>query len=152
TKLQEYSKDSSAVAPQLERDASVTNMVGFEANLKQNQAAIRETQQKIAKLEQQLAGTSDRVKTLDHVSDPALLLQQQNTTLLNLELQRSQLLTKYDPEYPLVKDVEKQIEQTKAAIAEAQKTPVRDSTTDHDPTYELIREDLAKAHSQLAAL
>ena len=151
-KLQEYSEDSTAVSPQLERDASVTNMVAFEANLKQNQAAIKETEQKIQKLEQQLATTSDRVKTLDRVSDAALLLQQHNTTLLNLELQRSQLLTKYDPDYPLVKDVEKQIEQTKQAISVAQQSPIRDTTTDHDQTYELIRQDLAKAQSQLAAL
>jgi uncharacterized protein involved in exopolysaccharide biosynthesis len=72
--------------------------------------------------------------------------------LLNLELQRSQLLTKYDPEYPLVKDVERQIEQTKQAISVAQQSPIRDTTTDHDETYELIRQDLAKAQSQLAAL
>ena len=127
-------------------------MVTFEANLKQNQAAIKETEQKIQKLEQQLTATSDRVKTLDRVSDAALLLQQHNTTLLNLELQRSQLLTKYDHlDYPLVKDVEKQIEQTKQAISVAQQSPIRDTTTDHDQTYELIRQDLAKAQSQLAA-
>jgi uncharacterized protein involved in exopolysaccharide biosynthesis len=152
SRLQTYSSDSTAVSPQLERDASVTNMVNFEANLKQNQAAIKETEEKIAKLQLQLASTPDRLKTLDHVSDPVLLLQQQNTTLLNLELQHSDLLTKYDPDYPLVKDVEKQIQQTKEAIAEAERMPVRDVTTDHDPTYELLREDMAKAQEQLAAL
>jgi uncharacterized protein involved in exopolysaccharide biosynthesis len=151
-RLQEYSEDSSAVSPQLERDASVQNMVNFDANLKQTQAAIKETTEKIRKLDQQLASTPDRVKTLDHVSDPILLLQQDNTTLLNLELQRSDLLTKYDPEYPLVKNVDRQIAQAKAALDHHQQTPVRDTTTDHDPTYELIREDLAKAQELLAAL
>jgi uncharacterized protein involved in exopolysaccharide biosynthesis len=152
TRLQEYSKDASAASPQLERDGAVQNMVNFDANLKQTQAAIKESQERIQKLEQQLASTSDRVKTLDHVSDPVLLLQQDNTTLLNLELQRSDLLTRYDPEYPLVKNVERQIAEAKAAVEHDQQTPVRDTTTDHDPTYELIREDLAKAKEQLAAL
>jgi uncharacterized protein involved in exopolysaccharide biosynthesis len=151
-RLQDYSQKVAVVAPQLERDASVQNMVNFEDNLKQNQVAIKETEEKIEKLQHQLQATSDRVKTMDHVADPALLLQQQNTTLLNLELQRSQLLTKYDPEYPLVKDVDKQISQTKEAIEIAEKNPVRDTTTDHDPTYELLREDLAKAQEQLAGL
>jgi uncharacterized protein involved in exopolysaccharide biosynthesis len=151
-KLASYSRDKNAVSPQLERDYSVQNVANFTATLRQTQASIKETQERIQHLEGQLKSASDRVTTLDHVADPWMLLQQQNTTLLNLELQHTQMLTKYDPSYPAVRDLEKQIEQTKQAIAEAQKNPVHDTTTDHDPTYELIREDLAKSKAQLASL
>ena len=151
-KLASFSRDTQAVAPQLERDYSVQNIAGFTATLRQTQASIRETEERIHHLEAQLSTSSDRVTTLDHVSDPWMLLEQQNTTLLNLELQHSQMLTKFDPSYPAVKDLETQIAQTKEAIAQAEKSPVHDTTTDHDPTYELIREDLAKSRAQLASL
>jgi uncharacterized protein involved in exopolysaccharide biosynthesis len=152
TKLADFSKNTQAVSPALERDYSVQNIANLTATMRQTQANIKQTQERIDHLQAQLGKASDRMMTLDHVSDPVLLLQQQNTTLLNLELQRTDLLTKFDPSYPLVKDVETQIAQAKAAIEQTQKTPVRDTTTDHDPTYELIREDLAKSQAELAAL
>lgn len=151
-KLASYSKETQAVSPALERDYSVQNIANLTATLRQTQAGIKETDERIAHLKNQLNGAPDRIVTLDHVSDPWMLLQQQNTTLLNLELQRTDLLTKFDPSYPLVKDVDIQIAQTKAAIAQAEKSPVHDTTTDHDPTFELIREDLAKSQAQLASL
>ncbi len=151
-KLASYSRDTQAVAPQLERDYSVQHIADLTGTLRKTQASIKETESKIQQLQSQLKAASDRMLTIDHVADPWMLLEQQNTTLLNLELQHTQMLTKFDPSYPAVRDLETQIEQTKEAIAQAQKSPVRDTTTDHDPTYELIREDLAKSREELASL
>jgi uncharacterized protein involved in exopolysaccharide biosynthesis len=151
-KLASYSKETQTVSPALERDYSVQNIANLTATLRQTQAGIKENEERLAHLQAQLSKAPDRLVTLDHVSDSWMLLQQQNTTLLNLELQRTDLLTKFDPNYPLVKDVDTQIAQTKAAIAQAEKSPVHDTTTDHDPTFELIRQDVAKTQAQLASL
>jgi uncharacterized protein involved in exopolysaccharide biosynthesis len=45
-----------------------------------------------------------------------------------------------------------QIASTKAAIAEAERAPVREETTDTNPTYRWIDSELAKARSELAGL
>src|SRR5437660_11364918 len=74
------------------------------------------------------------------------------STLLDLQLKRSGLLTKFEPSYRPVQEVEQQIAQTKDAIAAAEKAPLRDETTDTDPTYEALRAELAKASTDLAAL
>ena len=58
---------------------------------------------------------------------------------------------KYDASYPLVKEVEQEIAQTQAAIAETEKAKYVNATTDRDPTYELLREDLAKTQADLAS-
>jgi uncharacterized protein involved in exopolysaccharide biosynthesis len=47
--------------------------------------------------------------------------------------------------------VEQQIAQTSAAITAAEKAPLRDETTDRDPTYDAMRSELAKAKTELAA-
>jgi uncharacterized protein involved in exopolysaccharide biosynthesis len=61
------------------------------------------------------------------------------------------LLLKYDPSYPLVKEADQEVADAKAAIAEAKKTPYVNQETDRDPTFELLREDLTRTESDLAA-
>jgi len=47
--------------------------------------------------------------------------------------------------------VEAQIAQTRAAIAAEDKAPVREETTDRNPTYQYVDEELAKARGDLAS-
>jgi uncharacterized protein involved in exopolysaccharide biosynthesis len=79
-------------------------------------------------------------------------MQNLKSTLLELELRRSDLLMKFEPTYRPVQEVEQQIAQARDAIAAAEKAPLRDETTDTDPTYEALRAELAKANTELAAL
>jgi uncharacterized protein involved in exopolysaccharide biosynthesis len=151
-RLASFSRETSSVSPQLERDKSVEKLTDFIGSLRKTQADITQSEQRIQNLEQQLSSTPERMTTLDHVADAGMLLEQQKSTLLTLELQKTQMLTKYDPSYPPVKDIETQIAQTQAAIAQAEKAPLHDATTDKDPTHELLREDLAKAREELASL
>ena len=55
------------------------------------------------------------------------------------------------PSYPLVQEADQEVAEAKAAIAEAEKTPYINQETDRDPTFELLREDLAKTEADLAA-
>jgi uncharacterized protein involved in exopolysaccharide biosynthesis len=73
-------------------------------------------------------------------------------TLISLELKRTGLLTKYQPTYPLVLEVDKEISDTKASIATEESKPLRAETTDRNPTYAWISEELAKAKADQAAL
>jgi uncharacterized protein involved in exopolysaccharide biosynthesis len=69
------------------------------------------------------------------------------STLLNLELKRSDMISKYQADYRPVQELEKEIEDTRVAIA-AEK-PLSDITSDQNPTYVWIRSELAKAHADL---
>ena len=71
------------------------------------------------------------------------------STLLTLELKRTELLSKFDPTYRPVQEIEKQIRDTRAAIEGEKNAPVRDETTDQDPTYEWVKSELVKAQSEL---
>jgi hypothetical protein len=74
------------------------------------------------------------------------------STLLNLELKRTELLTKYEPTYRLVQEVDQQIADAKSAIAAEERNPIKDETTDQNPDYEWVRSELTKAKADLSGL
>jgi len=118
----------------------------------QNQVAIASQIQRIQALEKQLASTPPRLATQSKTEDNAALLDQLKATLLNLRLKRTELLTKYAPTYRLVQEVDAQIAQTEANIAKEENAPVRESTTDQNPTYQWVVGELAKAKADLPTL
>ena len=80
------------------------------------------------------------------------LLEKLKTHLLELQLQRTNLLTRFEPSYRPVLEIDQQIEQAKTSIAGEGLTPVRDETTDKDPNYEWARMELEKAEVHLQGL
>src|SRR6185437_4050759 len=144
--------DAQFVAPLLTRD----QMVGKRADLK---AAATETDAEIAETEKRIAGlrtlekdTPQRLVTEKRTSDNPQLLQNLKGTLLTLELQRDQLVAKYQPSYRPVRDLDKKIADTKASIAREEGNPIREETTNQNTAYEWISTELAKAQAQLQGL
>ena len=84
--------------------------------------------------------------------DDAQVLQGLKNTLMTLELKRTTLLTKYQPTYPLVVEIDKQIADTQASIASEEAKPIKEETTDRNPTYAWINEELAKAKAEHSGL
>jgi uncharacterized protein involved in exopolysaccharide biosynthesis len=150
-KLTNFSREQGVVNPALEKEMSVRKLAEFEAETKGARATMAESRQRIATLEGQLATLPNRQTTQVRTSDNPELMQNMKSRLLELELKRTELLTKFEPTYRPVQEVEEQIAQTKAAITAAEKAPLRDETTDRDPTYEALRSELAKAKTELAA-
>lgn len=152
TKLTNFSREEGVVNPELEKEISVRKLADLEGDQKTTKANISETQERIRKLEAQLQTLPNRQTTQVRTLDNPQLMERMKSTLLDLELKRTDLLTKFEPTYRPVQEVEQQIAETKAAIAAAEKAPLRDETTDRDPTYEALRSELAKAQTDLAAL
>ncbi len=148
--LLSFVHNQGVVSPQLQRDVTLQRLSDFEALEGQTQASIAEAEHRIHALDAKAATLPARQTTAVTTSDNAQLLQQLNSTLLDLELRRTDLLEKYAPTYRLVQDVEKQISQTRAAIQAAEAAKWRQETTDRDPNFELVREELTKAQADLA--
>ncbi len=151
-RLTDYTREKGVVSAQLERDLTLQKTSELEASLTQTQAAIAETKRRILTLDQQATQIPPRTTTQLRTSDNPQLLQQMKSTLLQLELKRTELLSKYEPSYRPVQDLEKQIRETRAAIAGEKDAPVRDETTDKNSTYEWVKGELAKAQTDLSGL
>jgi uncharacterized protein involved in exopolysaccharide biosynthesis len=150
--LLRFNTDTGLVSPDLEKEIALRKQSEFDAALRQTRADIAETSHRISSLEAQMITTAPRITTQERTSDNPMLLQQMKSTLLTLELKRTELLSKFAPEYPLVQEVDKQIAQTQAAIASAEQSPFHEHTTDRDQTYAWLRDELAKNRTQLIAL
>jgi uncharacterized protein involved in exopolysaccharide biosynthesis len=150
-RLADFGKTEGVVAPDVERfDLAqvVANSVG---TFHQAQQAIASDEQRIRYQEAKMKEIPSRSSTQETSNAANLLLQQLEASLLAARVNRSQLAIKYDPSYPLVQEADREIAGTEAAIADAQKTQYVNQTTDRDPTYELLREDLAKTQADLAS-
>lgn len=151
-KLARFSQEQSAVSTPLGRDIALQKWSDFDATLQQTRAAMAETQERIRAIQAEEAKLSPRLTTTNRAADNAPLMEQLKGTLLNLELKRSDLKSKFAPNYPPVQEVEQEIALTRAAIAAEERSPIREETTDRNPAYQWLDGELAKANVDLASL
>jgi uncharacterized protein involved in exopolysaccharide biosynthesis len=150
--LGQFAAEQGGVAPLLARDQTLTRLTEFSATLQSTRAEMSGTEQKIRTLETQSGAVPSRITTQSKSADDAQVLQQLKTMLMNLELKRTELLTKYQPTYPLVAEVDKQIADTHASIEREEAKPLREETTDQNPTYAYVSTELAKAKADYSGL
>jgi uncharacterized protein involved in exopolysaccharide biosynthesis len=151
SRLIEFRQKQGVVAPEQEKVATLEKLAEFRAQLKQTQASIAETEQRTKSLEAQAGTLPARMTTEARISDNPQLMGQLKFTLLNLELKRTELLQKFEPTYRLVEEVDTELEQTRAAIQAAEKSQLKEETTDRNPTYGWVDSELARARPELAA-
>lgn len=150
--LKEFASQQGGVAPTVARDNALQKLAEFNATLQTTRADMAATEKRIHTLEAQLGSVPSRITTQQRASDDAQLEDQYKSKLMNLELQRTELLTKFQPTYPLVQEVDKEISQTQEAIAAQESKPVREQTTDQNPTYQYVDTELAKSRAQFSSL
>ncbi len=150
--LSTFSAETGGVAPQVERDLTLQKLNEFNGSLQQTRADIASTERRIQDLKNQVGSTPTRLTTQTRKADNPQVMQELKSTLMTLELKRTELLTKYQPTYPLVVEVDKQIAETKAAITNEETLPIREETQDQNPTYAWVTAELAKDQADLTGL
>ncbi len=150
--LKEFDQTQGGVAPAAMRDLTLQRMSEFNSSLQATRAEIRSTETRIQELQGQQTSTPSRLTTQMRKGDDPQVLQQLKGTLVQLELKRTELLTKYKPDYPLVVEVDKQLADTKATLAKEEGNPLKEETTDQNQTYVWINQELAKAKADLSGL
>jgi uncharacterized protein involved in exopolysaccharide biosynthesis len=150
-RLTDFSKSEGVAAPEILRTDMAQQLISAQASLYQTRQIIAADQQRLENLKKQLAETPSRSSTAEASIAANTLLQQLQSSLLASQLKKAQLLVKYEPSYPLAKEVDAEIAQTKEAIDEAEKAKYINTTTDRDPTYEYLRQDQAKTEADLVS-
>ncbi len=151
-KLTEFTNSTGVVSADLERDSALRESNEFDAAARQARSALLETQQRIAALQAQLQSMKPRVVTVVRTVDNSQLSDSLKSTLLNLQLKRTDLLRKFAPTYPLVQDIDQQIAETQKAISDEEAKPIREESSDRDPSYSWVKDELTKAQAELSGL
>lgn len=143
--LVDFASVHKVVMASQERDMALQRMNDVEASVKSTQLEMSENNRRIRELETQLRILPQRSVTQVRTADNPELLRALKANLLDLELKRIQLLTKFEPSHRLVQEVDQEITAAKAAIAGEKSSPVRDETTDQSTNYEWAKAELQKA-------
>lgn len=151
-RLVDFDRTSGSVLPAVEEQVIVQRISNFEDSLVQTRASLAETKHRLAALKEQENMLAPRITTQVKVGDNSELMASLKSTLLNLELKRTELLEKYAANYPPVKEVEQEISEAIASIRDAEQRGIQERTTDVDPTYQWIETEMAKDSADLTGL
>ena len=151
-KLLDFTAKHDVVAAAQQRDLALQKLSEIDSSYRNTRIEVAETQQRVWELEGQLQRLPERTTTQVRMADNPELLKALKSSLLDLQLKRTQLLTKFEPGHKLVQEVEHQIAQAEATITAENALPVRDETTDKNAHYEWAKSELQAAQVQLRAL
>jgi uncharacterized protein involved in exopolysaccharide biosynthesis len=123
-KLVAFTDDHGVVMAARQRDLVLQRLDAVEASYRQTRVQMSETANRIQELDFQLAKLPQRTITQVRTADNPELLRALKASLLDLELKKTQLLTKFEFSHRLVQEVEQQILQAKSAITAESVTPI----------------------------
>jgi uncharacterized protein involved in exopolysaccharide biosynthesis len=150
--LAEFTRDQGVVSASQERDMALQKLSDADADDRRTQVELAENTERIRALQTKLSLLPERTLTQMRNSDNPELMQKLKARLLELELQRTDLLIEFEPSYRLVKEVEQKITQTKASITGEDQAPIRDQTSDLEPNHAWAKSELIKAEVEGRAL
>ena len=149
-RLADFTKSTGIASPDVQRTDLAQHVANAVAALESARQVIAADKRKLEDVTTRMKGVPERSLAQQSTDSAQSLMQQLQANLLAAQLKKTQLLMKYEPGYPLVREANQEVAETEAAIASATKQQYVNQTTDRDPTYELMREDVAKTQADLA--
>jgi uncharacterized protein involved in exopolysaccharide biosynthesis len=146
-KLRAFPGKIGVANPTVARDLTLQKLTESNYDLAGTREAIAEASHRIDTLRQLQKSTPARLTTQMRDADAEGILQQMKSTLLALQLRQSDMSSKYQPDYPPLVEVNKEVAETQTAINNEKM--VKDVTTDQNPAYVWIDGELAKAQADL---
>ena len=147
-----FTRKQGVVSAGLERDLVLQKLSDAQASELAVESAVAEVGTRVRALESSLRDLPQRRVVEIKNADNPQLEEKLKSKLLELELQRTSLMTKFQPSYRLVQEVDEQIVQAKAAIETEELKPLRDETTQYDPEFEWAHSEHLKGEVELRAL
>jgi uncharacterized protein involved in exopolysaccharide biosynthesis len=140
-----FQQSMNVVSLDQQKEQTVSKLTDTKSKLLETQTALREASERIDRLQQQLKVVQPRVVTQSRTLPNQYSAERLNTMIVELQNKRTQLLTKFRPDDRLVKEVDLQIAQTRAALQKAVKETAVEQATDLNPLRLNLEGDLARA-------
>jgi uncharacterized protein involved in exopolysaccharide biosynthesis len=147
-----FSQQHGVVAAELEQTLTLQKLNDAESAELGVDSALAETTERARALDAKLRELPQRRVVQIKNADNPQLQEKLKSKLLELELRRTELLTKFQPGYRLVQEVEQQIAQAQKAIDAEDVRPLRDETTEANPEYEWAHSERLKSLVELKSL
>lgn len=123
-----------------------------QTELRETDAEISELTQQLGTQTRQLRSIAPRQMTEVRTIPNDYSIERMNTMLAELENKRTELLTKFTPSDRLVQEVNRQIADTRSALANAQKMTSQEHDTDVNPVWQTVTGSIIQNETQRQAL
>ncbi|HKD65787.1 MAG TPA: Wzz/FepE/Etk N-terminal domain-containing protein [Candidatus Binataceae bacterium] len=134
-----------------QRQALITQLYAAEADYRKTNASLDAANERAASIQAQMARTPQRrAKEAKVVQNMAL--QQLKPQVLQLESERAELLSRYQPTSARIREIDAKLIAARQIVEREGHHEVQESTTDVNPTWESLDSDLADARSEAASL
>ena len=108
-----FTHGEGVVSAGLERDIALQKASNSDSNQRETLLSVVQMSERVAALKSKIGTLPERTTTQIRSSDNPLLLEKMKSTLLDLQLKRTNLLAKFQPSYRTVQEVDEQIAKTK---------------------------------------
>jgi succinoglycan biosynthesis transport protein ExoP len=149
-RLADFTKTTGVASPDLQRTDLAQHVADAVGALESARQVIAADKRRLEDETARAKVTPDRSLASQSTESAQSLMQQLQASLLAAEIKKTQLRMKYEPSYPLVQEADQEIAETQAAIVSATKQQFINQTTDRDPVFVLMSEDIAKTQADLA--
>jgi uncharacterized protein involved in exopolysaccharide biosynthesis len=122
--LLNFEKAQGVVAADQERDLILRRIDDVDASYKQTQTQLTEAEHRVQQLNADLTQLPPRTTTQIRTAENQDLLRALKAKLLDLQMKRTELLTKFEPNHRLVQQVDEEIKEAESAISAERQTPV----------------------------
>jgi uncharacterized protein involved in exopolysaccharide biosynthesis len=145
-----FQQQNHFIALEQEKQLNLQKMADVKSRYLESVGAVKDTTERIDKLQRQLNTLPARVPTQSRALPNQYSLERLSTMLVELRNRRTQLLTKFRPDDRLVREVDQQIKDTTAALQEAKSATSVEQSSDINPLRQMLEAELAKARLDLA--
>ncbi len=135
-----------------QKKLQVQRIGGIEDQLRATQASLAQQRSRVAAEKSELARTPARTRTVERSITNQYSQERLNTSLVDLQNQKSELLKRYPPTDRQVTALNEKIATTQKAIADAHNAPAGETATDVNPVWETLNAAVATSSGELSGL
>jgi uncharacterized protein involved in exopolysaccharide biosynthesis len=143
--LSSFQQGMNVVSLSQQKDLTVLKMGDAKSKLLETEAFLKEVNERINRLEQQMRILPPRIVTQSRALPNQYSAERLNTMLVELQNRRTQLLSKFRSDDRLVRELDKEINTTKAALDKASNQTATEQSTDLNPLRQTLDMELARA-------
>jgi uncharacterized protein involved in exopolysaccharide biosynthesis len=156
-RLQESEKELRAAQMQTgisqfsqQQQALITQLSTAEASYRAGGVMLDSKMQQIASQEAELKNTPQR-QTKESKTVQNMALQQLKPQMLQLETERAELLSRYQPTSSRIREIDAKLKAGHDILTREKESNVQETTTDVNPTWQALDADLAKERAEASS-
>jgi uncharacterized protein involved in exopolysaccharide biosynthesis len=142
--LSGFQQSMNVVSLTQQKDQTVQKLTESKSKLLETETFLREVNDRIAKVQQQLQTLAPRVVTQSRALPNQYSAERLNTLIVELQNRRTQLLTKFRADDRLVREVDQQIKDTRIALEKASQETATEQSTGPNPLRQTLESELAR--------